>query len=165
VQTLLDAYQLLDGPPRLMLAGRQEPGSTWRFPDGADWVGELPHDEVLSLFRSARIVVVPSVWSDPCPTVVLEAMAAGRAVVGAASGGIVDMVVDGVTGVLVPPGDVSALAQAIATLLSDPEAAQQFGRAGRNRVREFTVSAVVERIEHMYASAIAEIEREVTDVG
>ena len=66
------------------------------------------------------------------------------------------MVVHGVTGLLVPPGDASALAQAIASVLSDPQAAQAFGAAGRNRAREFTVSVVVERIERMYAGVIAE---------
>jgi glycogen synthase len=178
VQTLLEAYHLLDDPPKLLLAGRPTsatpplvpvgrsgPENAWTIPDGVELAGELAHDEVLGLFRSARAVIVPSVWSDPCPTVVLEAMAAGRPVVAAASGGIVDMVVDGVTGHLVPPGDVSALAQAITSLLRDPDSARAFGAAGRNRAREFTVSAVVEQIERMYEGAIAATRAEVTGVG
>jgi glycogen(starch) synthase len=165
VPTLLDAYRLLEGPPPLVLAGRSSPGVEWKLPDGVQWHGQLPHDQILSLFRSARAVVVPSVWSDPCPTVVLEAMAAGRPVVAAASGGIVDMVVDGVTGVLVPPGDLLALAGGIASVLSDPDRGRAFGAAGRDRAREFTVSAVVERIERMYASAIARTTAEATSGG
>ncbi len=148
-----------------MLAGRSAPGVEWDLPNGVQWVGALPHDEVLSLFRSARTVVVPSVWSDPCPTVVLEAMAAGRPVVAAASGGIVDMVVDGVTGVLVPPGDAAALAGAIDSVLSDPDRGRAFGAAGRDRAREFTVSSVVERIERMYDGAIARTKAEATSGG
>jgi glycosyltransferase involved in cell wall biosynthesis len=66
---------------------------------------------------------------------------------------------------LVPAGDVSALAQAISSVLRDPRAAQVLGTAGRNRAREFTVSAVVERVERMYASAIAEARVEVSGVG
>lgn len=155
VQTLLDGYGMLNDPPPLVLAGRSAPGTTWKVPDGVQLVGARPHDEVVSLFRSARAVVVPSVWADPCPTVVLEGMAAGRPIVAAASGGILDMVVDRVTGLLVPPGDAAALAQAINELLSDPQAAQAFGAAGRNRAREFTISAVIEKIEQMYAGAIA----------
>jgi glycosyltransferase involved in cell wall biosynthesis len=100
-------------------------------------------------------VVVPSLCSDACPTVVLEAMAAGRPVVAAASGGIVDLVVDGATGLLVPPGDAWALAQAIIAILRDPQTARTFGKAGRDRAREFTVSAVAERIERMYDDAVA----------
>jgi glycogen(starch) synthase len=117
------------------------------------------------LFRSARAVIVPSIWDDPCPTVVLEAMAAGRPVVASASGGIRDMVVDGVTGLLVAPGDVSALAQAISSVLRDPRAAKAFGAAGRDRAREFTVSAVAERIERLYASAIAGTREVISGVG
>jgi glycosyltransferase involved in cell wall biosynthesis len=135
------------------------------MPDGVRWLGELPHDEVLTLFRSARAVIVPSIVGDACPTVVLEAMAAGRPVVASATGGIVDLVVDGVTGLLVPAGDVSALAQSISSVLRDPRAAQVLGAAGRNRAREFTVSAVAERIERLYASAIAEHRVEVSGVG
>ena len=70
VQTLLDAYRLLDGPPPLVLAGRLCPGSEWTMPDGVRWLGALPHDEVLALFRSARAVIVPSIVGDACPTVV-----------------------------------------------------------------------------------------------
>jgi glycosyltransferase involved in cell wall biosynthesis len=165
VQTLLDAYRLLESPPPLVLAGRSMPESAWEVPDGVQLLGAQAHSEVLRYFRSARMVLVPSLWADACPTVVLEAMAAGRPVIAAASGGIVDLVVDGETGLLVPPGDVSALASAITSLLSDPEAAQALGAAGRNRAREFTVGAVVHRIERMYASAIAAKKPQVTGVG
>ncbi|MGV0990713.1 MAG: glycosyltransferase family 4 protein [Mycobacterium sp.] len=154
VQVLLDGYAQLQAPPPLVLAGRMGTGDSWQFPPGARWLGEVPHHEVVALFNSARAVIVPSVWADPCPTVVLEAMAAGRPVVAAASGGIVDMVVDGVTGFLVPPGDAAALAGALDTLLQHPETARGFGLAGRDRAREFTVSSVVSRIEAMYADAI-----------
>jgi glycosyltransferase involved in cell wall biosynthesis len=164
VQTLLDAYRLLDGPPPLLLGGRSWPENAWTMPDGVRWLGELPHDEVLALLRSARAVIVPSICGDACPTVVLEAMAAGRPVVASASGGIVDMVIDGVTGLLVAPRDVSALAQAISSVLRDPRTATAFGAAGRDRARQFTVSAVAERIERLYASAIADC-REVSGVG
>ena len=68
------------------MVGRTGTGESWDFPPGVQWLGEQPHAEVIKLFRSARAVVVPSVWSDPCPTVVLEAMAAGRPVAAAASG-------------------------------------------------------------------------------
>lgn len=154
VQTLLEAYEQLDSPPPLVLVGRSPTSNSWVFPAGVRWVGELPHDEVVSLLRSARAVVVPSMWADPCPTVVLEAMAAGRPVVAAASGGILDMVVDRCTGLLVPPGDTAALAKALTEMLDHPDTAQAWGIAGRDRAREFTVGAVVERIEQTYADAI-----------
>lgn len=153
IPTLLEAYAQLQSPPPLVLAGRS--AQDWRFPAGARWIGTIPHNEVVALFNSARVVVVPSVWADPCPTVVLEAMAAGRPVVAAASGGILDMVADGQTGYLVAPGDAPALAGALGLLLREPETAKAFGIAGRDRAREFTVSAVVPRIETLYRDAVA----------
>jgi glycogen synthase len=164
VQTLLDAYRLLDNPPRLVLVGQPARGITWDLPDGAEMTGALPHAEVLKLFRSARAVVVPSLVADACPTVVLEAMAAGRPVLAASSGGIVDLVVDGVTGLLFPAGDTYALKEAAESLLADPRTSADFGVAGRDRAREFTVSAVAARVEEMYSRAIAQLRAETCGV-
>ena len=162
IQTLLDAYRLMADPPALLLAGREPPEGTWQIPDGAKILGAQPHEEVLKYFRSARIVLVPSLCADACPTVVLEAMAAGRPVVAAASGGIVDLVVDGVTGLLVPPGDAEALAAAVTSLLIDPGRAHALGVAGRDRVLDFTAGAVARRVEAMYGRAITAANAEVT---
>ncbi len=155
VQVLLDAYRLLDSPPPLLLVGRNVGETDWQFPPGARWTGPLPHEEVVALFRSACAVAVPSVVADACPTVVLEAMAAGRPVVASATGGIVDLVVDGQTGLLVEPGDAPALAGALARILGEPDTARSLGRAGWERSGRFTVSALAERIEAMYSDAIA----------
>ena len=64
---------------------------------------------------------------------VLEAMAAGLPVVASAVGGIPELVVDGETGLLVPPGDPDALADALGKLITDPELRQRLGAAGRAR--------------------------------
>ena len=78
--------------------------------------------------QTACVVVVPSIVPDCCPTVVLEAMAVGRPVVAAASGGIVDLVDDGVTGLLVPPGDPDALSTALSAVVDDRDTAAAMGR-------------------------------------
>lgn len=96
------------------------------------------------------MVIVPSIVLDACPTVVLEAMAAGRPVVASSSGGIVDLVEDGVTGILVPPENPSALAKAMASLIEDRETALAMGRNGLERVRGFTASAIAGRVEDLY---------------
>jgi glycosyltransferase involved in cell wall biosynthesis len=150
VDVLLSAHRRLPDPPPLLLAGRVEAGIEQLLTPGAELLGPRPHAEIAGLLRRARVVVVPSVWPDPCPTVVLEAMGAGRAVVAAASGGIVDMVEHGATGLLLPPGDVAALADALGGLLPDAARLQAMGDAGRERVRRFTASAVVERVEATY---------------
>ena len=104
--------------------------------------------------RSARVVVVPSIVGDACPTVVLEAMAAGRPVVGAASGGIPELVAEGSTGLLVPPGDAASLAGAMASLLASPAETSEMGRRGLERVHSFTASAVTEQLEGLYLDLV-----------
>jgi len=88
------------------------------------------------------------------PLVVLEAMAQGKPVVATAVGGTPELVVDGETGLLVPPGDAGALADALEEILRDPELARRFGDAGRRRVlRSFSLSAMTGRVLGLYGDA------------
>jgi glycosyltransferase involved in cell wall biosynthesis len=97
------------------------------------------------------IFVLPSTSPDPLPTVVLEAMSAGRPVIAAAHGGALEMVVKGETGLLVPPADPSALSDAISTLLDDPNLRQRMGAAGRSRMlTKFELSRYLEQIQQIY---------------
>lgn len=95
--------------------------------------GQVPRERMPELLRSADAVVCTP-WYEPFGIVPLEAMACGVPVIAAAVGGLIDTVVDGHTGVHVPPRDPFALADAIRTVLGDPEAAQELGRAGLARV-------------------------------
>ncbi len=156
VGVLLDAYRQMDDAPSLVLAGTVRPDAPAELPAGVELLGPVPPDTVLELFRRARMVIVPSIVLDACPTVVLEAMAAGRPVVASACGGIVDLVEDGVTGILVPPGDPTALAQAMAALVRDPAKAATMGRNGLERVRRFTASTVARRVEELYQRVVAD---------
>ncbi len=89
------------------------------------------------IFTAAKVVVVPSLYLDPFPTVNLEAMAAGKPVVGTCFGGTPEAVVDGETGYIVNPYDEKELADKIIDLLKNPEKAVAFGKAGRERVEKF----------------------------
>jgi len=82
----------------------------------------------------ADVLVLPS-HREGLPTVVLEAHAAGKPVIGAAATGIVDLLVDGETGLLFPVGDVSSLANAIARLNEDKALARKLADAGRDQVK------------------------------
>jgi glycosyltransferase involved in cell wall biosynthesis len=155
VDVLIEAHRLLGGVRRLVLAGRVLDDQILDLSDEIDLRGPLDHPSVMDLMRTASVVVVHSTFRDPCPTVVLEAMAVGRPIVAAASGGIIDMVEDGVTGLLVPPGDPVALARALSTVLDDPERATAMGHVGNTRVRWFAASAVMARIEEVYAGLSA----------
>ena len=155
VDVLIEAYRRLSGAPGLVLAGRTFEDTPLDLPEGVELQGLLDHAAVMSLMETASVVVVPSIVPDCCPTVVLEAMAIGRPVVAAASGGIVDLVDDGVTGHLVAPGDPVALAAALSSLIADSDTAAAMGRNALDRVRSFTASAVVGRIETLYERTIA----------
>jgi glycogen(starch) synthase len=151
VLVLAEAYRRLKSPPELILAGRPAPGVELPSIPGMRLIGPLAHDDVMPLVASSRLMVVPSIMPDPCPTVVLEAMAKGRPVVASANGGITDMVRDGVTGRLVTPEDPAALAEGITSVLEGDAAAM--GVEAHRYLRGFLASTVVERIEGIYERA------------
>jgi glycosyltransferase involved in cell wall biosynthesis len=149
---LLRAYESLGGKrPPLLLIGRRRPDTPAHLPDGVRMCAEWPHDHVMAAFRHCLFAVLPSICLDACPTTVLEAMASGRPVVATTTGGIVDMIVDGENGLLVPPDDEYRLAAAMARLLNDADLRARLAAGAQERVRPFTASAVAERLEAVYA--------------
>jgi glycosyltransferase involved in cell wall biosynthesis len=91
------------------------------------------------------------------PNAVLEAMAAGKPVVATRVGGVPEVVDDGVTGLLVPPRDPDALADAVVRLLRDPNRMRRMGQAGLERVRRhFSVEQMVRRTEALYEELLRE---------
>ncbi len=112
-------------------------------------------DDVPELLAVADLFVLPSI-SEGLPLSVVEAMAAGKPVVATAIGGIDEAVVDGETGILVPPADPVALAAAIRRLLAEGSFARRLGEAGRARARrEFSAEAMAERIGGIYAEVLS----------
>jgi glycogen(starch) synthase len=116
--------------------------------------GRLQGSQLADAFVDACVVVVPSVWEEPCPTVALEAMAASRPVVASAIGGLREIVESGVSGYLVPPGDSLALANALELLVTDRERCSAMGLAGRHRLHKFSTEVVGPQIEAAYVSAL-----------
>jgi glycogen(starch) synthase len=150
--TLLRAYESLSGNrPPLLLVGRRTPDTPTHLPDGAEMYVDWPHDHVMAAFRRCLFAVLPSICPDACPTTVLEAMASSRPVVTTTTGGIVDMIVDGENGFLVPPGDEYKLAEAMGRLLNDDDLRARLTAGAQECVQRFTASAVVERLEAVYA--------------
>ena len=119
---------------------------------GVVWIPEmLAKPEVIQLLTHATVFACPSVY-EPLGIVNLEAMACGTAVVGSRTGGIPEVVAEGETGLLVPPGDPEALAAALNALLSDPDRAEAMGQAGRKRVvAEFGWPAIAAQTADLYA--------------
>jgi glycosyltransferase involved in cell wall biosynthesis len=117
--------------------------------------GWLTPDTVGSLLQSARALVFPSIWHEPGGTVAFEAMANARAVIMSRVGGMPEVVTDSRTGLLVPPGDVPALANAIDRLATDYDLAQQLGQAGRHHVlQHYTLDSHLTQLMSLYARAV-----------
>ncbi|MFY9927482.1 MAG: glycogen synthase [Streptosporangiaceae bacterium] len=119
---------------------------------GVIWIPEmLPKPAVIQLLTHAAVFACPSVY-EPLGIVNLEAMACGTAVVGSRTGGIPEVVADGETGLLVPPGEPEPLAVALNELLQDPARAQAMGQAGRKRaIAEFGWAAIAAQTAELYA--------------
>jgi alpha-maltose-1-phosphate synthase len=117
------------------------------------WIpGMLAKHEVIQILSHATVFACPSLY-EPLGIVNLEAMACGTAVVASAVGGIPEVVEDGRTGLLVPPDDEAALADAINVLIDDPARAAEFGARGRARaVAEFSWDAIAAQTADLYAS-------------
>jgi predicted ATP-grasp superfamily ATP-dependent carboligase len=112
--------------------------------------------DVPALLRAADALVLPSAV-EALPTVVIEAMAAGLPVVAARGGGTPELVVDGVTGLLAPPGDVEALGAHLARLADDPPLAHGLGTGGRKRYEEeLTAERWAERLRSLYDDVLTE---------
>lgn len=139
-----------DGPLRTILERRAHEL------DIADRCVFLGHrTDVMQLLAAADVFVLPSRF-EGLPVSVLEAMAAARPVVATAIGGTDEAVSDEVTGLLVPPGDPSALAGAIGRLRSDPALARRLAVAGRARIQaDFSVETTTERVMAVYEEVLA----------
>jgi starch synthase len=122
---------------------------------GVFWIPEmLPKPEVIQLLTHATVFAIPSVY-EPLGIVNLEAMACGTAVAGSRTGGIPEVVADGETGLLVPPGEPGLLADALNVLLRDPGRARAMGEAGRKRaVAEFGWPAIAAQTAGLYAELV-----------
>ncbi len=111
-----------------------------------------------AFMAACRVGVVASLGSEAVSRAALEWMASGRAVAASHVGGIPDLLEDGVTGLLVPPGDAGALAGALAALLLDPKKVETLGRAGRTRwENEFAPNVFYEATQRVYDEATAHL--------
>lgn len=122
--------------------------------DRVRFLGQVPHERLPALFRSADLVLCLP-WYEPFGIVPLEAMACGVPVVGTAVGGLVDTVVDGVTGSLLPIRSPELVAEVAGQLLADPALRRRLGAAGARRVhRHYQWSEVARGTERTYLLAL-----------
>jgi starch synthase len=166
---LLRAAEMLDGQVQVVLCagqadtpefGAEVTGLVAQLREsrsGVIWLNEmLPKAEVIQILSHATVFACPSLY-EPLGIVNLEAMACGTPVVGSNVGGIPEVVLDAQTGLLVPPGDHVTLAEALASLLSDPARAAAMGELGRQHVAaEFSWASIAAQTAALYTDLVRE---------
>ena len=116
-------------------------------PPGLEYAQWHCPEELPSLYNTADICVIPSVWLEPFGITAVEAMACGVPVVAARTGGLADIITDGENGLLFPPGDSVALAEKIAALLDNAEMRKRIGTGGRKTaVEKYDWSKIMDSI-------------------
>jgi glycosyltransferase involved in cell wall biosynthesis len=154
VDVLLEAHRRMKHRVPLVLVGAPT-GDSFDFSDpDVTVVHNQPSPAVMAAWARASIGVVPSAWEEPLGQVAVEAMLAGRPVVASDVGGLKDIVDHGVTGLLVPPHDPGALAEALDALIDAPQRRARMGRAGRDRARVFEVGSVAPRIIELFEQVL-----------
>lgn len=101
--------------------------------DKVQMLGFKSYEDIIGAYHDSSLVAVPSIYPDNLPTVCIEAMGAGRPLIGSRIGGIPELIDDGKTGILVEPGDAEALAKGIDRLYSDFPLLRDMGRKGRKK--------------------------------
>jgi len=140
-----------EGPER---AGLEAKSRDLGLDERVSFLGWASAQVVARHLRASRALVVPSVWPEPFGLVALEAYREGCAVVASRVGGLADLVRDGLTGILVPPGDPASLARALESLVDAPEAADAMGRRGHAMALEgYRMEPHLEALDAVYDRA------------
>jgi glycosyltransferase involved in cell wall biosynthesis len=125
------------------------------FAGHVQFLGRIPHDQMVAEIAGNDVVVLPSRWPENEPVVLLEAIAAGVATLATAVGGIPDLIDAGRTGDLIPPGKPEALAAAMATYIRDPARSRAQGAANLIRRDRFAENVAIDAVEAIHAAVCA----------
>jgi glycosyltransferase involved in cell wall biosynthesis len=162
LRTLVAATRLLKSPGVQVLLvgdGPERPALEQEvrklgISDRVHLLGFVSHDRVPAVLSHADLLVLPSLYEE-LGTVLLEAMWVGLPIVASRTGGIPDVIDDGVNGLLVPPEQPEVLAGAIDRVLQNPDLARRLGEAARKRGKEYDWEALAERVLEIYQGVTA----------
>jgi glycosyltransferase involved in cell wall biosynthesis len=161
LDVLLEAARLApEVPVRIAGDGELRAALEKAAPRNVSFTGLLDRASLQATYAGARFAVVPSVWWETFGLVAVEAMGHGLPVIAARSGALPEIVLEGETGLLVPPGDAPALAAALMALWADPQRCATLGAAARARaVEHFNRDKYFQGIMDVYTQVIGEKER------
>jgi glycosyltransferase involved in cell wall biosynthesis len=151
LDVLLEAYRRLVNPPRLVLLGERR-HDTPDLPDDVIAPGQVDASVVRYAFAHARLAVAPSVWREPFGAVAVDAMLAQTPLIATRTGGLQEIVEHERTGLLVEPGSVAELADAIARLLADGELSRRLAAAALSESRRYGARATAEALFDVYTA-------------
>jgi glycosyltransferase involved in cell wall biosynthesis len=155
IQALIDAHATLEPRPPLVMMGTLE-RDTPPIPDYVTVIYDVPHAAVRAAWKRALIGVVPSLLPEPLGTVSVEGITYGVPTIATVPSGMADVLAED-SGILIPQGDVPALADAMRSLIASPELRERLIRNGLRRSRQFAEDVVLDRYEEML--------KELTDAG
>lgn len=154
-QSVPEAVLLVVGEIDWYADKMKEEASILDIKDRLIFTGWIEREEVKAAYAAADIVLVPSLYLDPFPRIIIEGMASGRPVIATRYGGAPEIVVDGVTGYVVNPKHPEEIAEKAIGLLNNPKKAEKFGRAGYERVKtNFSLEGVIEKYISTYEALL-----------
>lgn len=155
INVLLEAAKLTGLPIKIAGTGvEKENGDSL---DNVEFLGVLNREQMLGFYRKARFVVVPSVWYEMCPLVVVEALSLGLPVIASRIGGLPELVEEGETGLLFKTGDADELAQQMNRLWSDSGLCAKFGTTAQHRaLSSYSPDAHFRALTSLYECVVAE---------
>ncbi len=119
--------------------------------DRVKFTGWLSREEIISAYYAAHIVLVPSLYLDPFPTVNLEAMASKKPIIGTCFGGTPEAVIHNETGFIVDPNNLDSTVGCARTVLESAELGEKFGQAGYDRaLNKFALVNQIDALEKLY---------------
>lgn len=156
---LLEAMRQLPDDVRLWIAGDGPDSARLRAEHGPDdrisWLGRITDAEKFARLRGATVCCAPSLHGESFGVVLIEAMAARTAVVATSLDGYRNVATDGVDALLVPPGDATALADALGRVLGDEALAERLRAAGARRARTFSMTSLAAAYIDIYRELLA----------
>ncbi len=157
---LLEAFTTLPPDARLWIASDGPAGPPLRAAYAGDkrisWLGRISDPEKFARLRGSSVFCAPSLHGESFGVVLIEAMAAGTAVVASGLDGYRNVATDGVDALLVEPGDVAALTKALTTLLVDRQLAESLRQAGLRRAKDFSMATLAAEYVRIYRQLLEE---------
>ena len=118
------------------------------------FIGQIPNKEIERYYKISNILIVPSICEEVFPLVGIEAMSAGRPVIGTRVGGIPEWLDDGKTGFLVDPGNSAQIAEKVIQLFSNRKLMDKMGENGRKKAEQLDIKNHIKEIEIVYQEVI-----------